>query len=403
VGQAWPGPNPAGRTIVGCPGAGDRAPSGDPAPESAGGRAPADADPQTTGRWLGVPGAPLNRQSPFLVGFVGAIGVFVAWGLVQATQRLSSVLTLLVVALFLALGLDPVVRAIQRRGPRRSIAVGIVFAVVIGLFVGVIALLVPPVVGEASQLADQAPTYVQNLLDAGVVRDLDAQYGIVSRAQEELQRRATDQSLWTSLFGGVLGAGRAVVSGFFSAFTVLVLTLYFLASLNSVKTSIYHLVPASRRERVAHLGEEVSRRVGGYFLGQIAVATTNAVCSYLLMKVVGIPFAAVLAVTVGLLGLVPMVGATIGAVLVVVVALFQSGTAALVVGIYYVLYQQVENYVIAPRVMRRTVAVPGAVTVIAALAGGTLLGVLGAVLAIPVAAALLLVYQEVLVPRQAQH
>jgi predicted PurR-regulated permease PerM len=364
---------------------------------------PQATDQPATGRWLGVPGAPLNRQSPFLVGFVGAIGVFVAWGLVQATQRLSSVLTLLVVALFLALGLDPVVRAIQRRGPRRSVAVSVVFAVVIGIFVGVIALLVPPVVGEASQLADQAPRYVQNLLDARVVRDLDAQYGIVSRAQEELQRRATDQSLWTSLFGGVLGAGRAVVSGFFSAFTVLVLTLYFLASLNSVKTSVYHLVPASRRERVAHLGEEVSRRVGGYFLGQIAVATTNAVCSYLLMKVVGIPFAAVLAVTVGLLGLVPMVGATIGAVLVVVVALFQSGTAALVVGIYYVLYQQVENYVIAPRVMRRTVAVPGAVTVIAALAGGTLLGVLGAVLAIPVAAALLLVYQEVLVPRQAQH
>ncbi len=355
------------------------------------------------GRWLGVPGAPLNRQSPFLVGFVGAIGVFVAWGLVQSVQRLSSVLTLLVVALFLALGLDPVVRAIQRRGPRRSVAVSIVFAGVIAAFVGVIALLVPPVVGEAGQLAEQAPTYVENLLNAGLVQDLDAQYGIVSRVQEELERRATDQSLWTTLFGGVLGAGRAVVSGFFSAFTVLVLTLYFLASLNSVKTSIYQLVPGSRRERVSHLGEEVSRRVGGYFLGQIAVATTNAVCSYLLMKIVGIPFAAVLAVTVGLLGLVPMVGATIGAVLVVVVALFQSGAAALVVGVYYVVYQQIENYVIAPKVMSRTVAVPGAVTVIAALAGGTLLGVLGAVLAIPVAAALLLVYQEVLVPRQQQH
>jgi predicted PurR-regulated permease PerM len=356
-----------------------------------------------TGPRLGLPGAPLNRQSPFFVGFVGAVGVLTALGLVRALQQLTSVLTLLLVALFLALGLDPVVKAIQRRGLRRSAAVSIVFAAVIALFLGVVALLVPPVVGEASQLAEQAPTYVENLTKSRLVQDLDAQYGIVSKAQAELQRRATDQSLWTSLFGGVLGAGRAVVSGFFSAFTVLVLTLYFLASLNSVKASLYRVVPLSRRERVAHLGEEISRRVGGYFLGQITVATVNAVCSYLLMTVVGIPFAAVLAVSVGLLGLVPMVGATIGALLVVVVALFQSGTAAIVVAVYYVIYQQVENYVISPRVMSRTVAVPGAITVIAALAGGTLLGILGALMAIPVAAALLLIYQEVLVPRQERH
>jgi predicted PurR-regulated permease PerM len=111
----------------------------------------------------------------------------------------------------------------------------------------------------------------------------------------------------------------------------------------------------------------------------------------------------VLAVAVGLLGLVPMVGATLGAVLVVVVALFTSTTAAIILGVYYVVYQQIENYVISPRVMQKTVAVPGAVTVVAALAGGTLLGVLGALMAIPVAAGLLLVYQQVLVPRQENH
>ncbi len=354
------------------------------------------------GKSLGTPGRPLNRHSPFLVGFVGAIGVLLAWGLLHTLTRLSSVLILIVVSLFLALGLDPVVQWLQARGIKRGYAAGLVFLGVIAVFVGIISLVVPPVVNEAGQLLDQAPDFVDNLLKNRTVRDLDQQYGIISQAQTELQKRATDQSLWTSVFGGVLGAGKAVVGGLFSAFTVLVLTLYFTASLPRVKSAVYRMVPRSRRQRVSFLSEEISRRVGGYFLGQIAVATLNGIFSYIMMTIVGIPYAAVLAVSVGVLGLIPMVGATLGAVIVVIVALFQSGTAALIVAVYYVIYQQVENYVVSPRIMQRTVSVPGAVTVVAALAGGTLLGVIGALMAIPVAAGLLLLYQEVLLPRQQQ-
>lgn len=352
------------------------------------------------GRRLGAPGRPMNRQSPFYVGFVGAVGVLLAYGLVNLVSRLSTVLTLLAVSLFLALGLDPVVEWLRARGMHRRWAVLTVFAGVIALFFGIISLIVPPVVQEAGQIAQQAPDFAQELLRNSRLRQLDQQYGIISKAQGELQTRLTSGQLWTTVFGGVLGAGKAVASGFFSAFTVLILTLYFLASLPHVKSSAYRLVPRSRRQRVTLLSEEISRRVGGYFMGQLTVATINGVCSYVMMKVVGIPYAAVLAVTVGVLGLVPMIGATIGAVLVVIVALFQSGAAALIVTVYYVLYQQLENYVIAPRVMQKTVAVPGAITVVAALAGATLLGVLGALMAIPVAAGLLLVYQQVWVPRQ---
>lgn len=355
------------------------------------------------GSGFGTPGAPLNRHSPFYVGFVGALGVLAAWGISQLVTRLTSVLTLIAVSLFLALGLDPVVQAIQARGPKRSRAVGMVLMLTVALFVGIVALVVPPVVGEAGQLADQAPAIVDKMLQNQTVRDLDQQYGLISRGQAELEKRLTDQSLWTTVFGGVLGAGRAVVSGLFSAFTVLVLTLYFTASLPRVKASVYRMVPRSRRQRVSFLSEEISNRVGGYFLGQLAVATINGICSYVLMVVVGVPYAAVLAVSVGLLGLIPMVGASIGAVLVIVVALFQSTATSIVVGVYYVLYQQFENYFIAPRIMQRTIAVPGAITVVAALAGGTLLGVLGALMAIPVAAGLLLIYQEVLLPRQQAH
>ena len=355
------------------------------------------------GDGFGTPGRPLNRRSPFYIGFVAALGVLAAYGLMLAVTRITSVLILLVTSLFLALGLDPIVQWIQARGPRRGVAVGIVLVGVVGAFAGVLALIVPPVIIEATQLAQQAPDLVNNLLQNGQLRRLDDQYGVVTTLQEELAKRVKDQGLWTSLFGGVFGAGKAVLSGFFSTFTVLVLTLYFLASLPTVKAATYRMVPRSRRQRVTFLSEEITRRVGGYFIGQLTVATLNGVLSYVLMTIIDLPYAAVLAVTVGLLGLVPMVGATIGAIVVLLVALFSSTTDAIVVGVYYVVYQQVENYLIAPRVMSRTVSVPSAVTVIAALVGASLLGVLGALMAIPAAAGLLLLYQEVLLPRQRQH
>jgi len=357
-------------------------------------------EPEGVEGGFGVPGKPLNRRSPFYVGFVGALGVLLAYGLVHAVTMVTSVLTLLVVSLFLALGLDPIVQWFQGRGLRRRWAVAVVLVLVVALFAGVVALIVPLVIKEATDLAASTPELTDNLLRNRTLRNLDEQYGVLTTIQEQLTRRARDQSMWTSLFGGVLGAGKAVLSGFFSAFTVLVLTLYFLASLPKVKASAYRMVPRSRRQRVTFLSEEITRRVGGYFIGQLAVATINGVLSYLMMTVIGIPYAAVLAVIVGLLGLVPMVGATIGALVVLVVALFSSTSDAIVVSVYYVLYQQVENYVIAPRVMQRTVSVPGAVTVIAALIGASLLGVLGALLAIPAAAGLLLIYEEVLLPRQ---
>jgi predicted PurR-regulated permease PerM len=239
------------------------------------------------------------------------------------------------------------------------------------------------------------------------VQDLDRHYDVVDKIQEEFNKRITDSGFLSSVFGGVLGVGAAVIGGIFQAFTVLILTLFLLGSLPRVKQAAYAVVPASRRPRVISLSEEIMRRTGSYAIGQVGVATINAICSWVMMSIVGIPYAAVLAVAVGFLGLIPMVGASIGAGLVCLVALFdgsfQDFTKVLVAAIYYLVYQQVENYLVVPRVMQRTVSVPGGVTVIAALAGGTLLGVLGALLAIPVAAGLLLLYEEVLLPRQRQH
>jgi predicted PurR-regulated permease PerM len=334
---------------------------------------------------------------------VGGLGLLTAYGLVLSLAKLSQVITLLAVAVFLALGLDPVVRFFQRRGLSRGWAVTIVFLAVIVLFAALVGLLLPPLAKQATDLANNAPTYVESLLRNKQVKSLDEHYHVVTRLQEQLKATISDGKVWTDVFGGVLGAGRAAISGVFSAFTVLVLTLYLTASLPAVKEVCYQAVPASRRDRVRVLGDEITRRVGGYVIGQVAVASTNALCTYILLRILGLPYPEALAVLVGFLGLIPMVGATLGAIVVVLVALFSSVTTAVIAAVYYVIYQQVENYVIAPRVMKRTINVPGAITVIAALAGGTLLGVIGALMAIPTAAGLILIYQEVVVPRQAQH
>ena len=364
---------------------------------------PAPSTPEPNGRRdYGTAGRPLNRQSPFYVGFVGAFGVLVAYGLFKALGQLSQVITLLVVAFFLTLTLNPLVEALSRRGLRRSLSVTIVFVGLLAVFTALGFVVVPPVAQQAGLLADNAPKYLDGLVHNRFIQDFDSHYHVVQRFQGEFEKRITDSTFMSGVFGGVLGAGKALASGFFSFLTIMVLTLYFLSSLPKVKHAAYGMVPASRRPRFISLSEEIMRRVGSYAIGQVAVATINAICSWIMMSIVGIRYAAVLAVAVGFLGLIPMVGASLGAAVVSLVAFFDDPKKAAIALVYYIVYQQLENYVVAPKIMQRTISVPGAVTVIAALAGGTLLGVLGALLAIPVAAGLLLIYEEVLVPRQHQ-
>lgn len=341
-----------------------------------------------------------SLASPFYVGFTFALGALVAWLLVQNLTRLTSVLTFLLVALFLTLALEPIVQWLTRRGVIRGGAVFIVFLGLLAAVALVGALVVPPIAAQTAALIERAPDYLQGLASAPWVAELDGRYDIFERVTTEVERLVVDSATISRLFGGVLGAAGWLAGGLVGVFTSAILTLYLLATLPAAKDATFRLVPASKRARVRVIAEEIMRRVGGYALGQGAVATINATCSWIMMRILDIPYAEMLAVLVGLLGLIPMVGATLGAVVVALAALTISPTTSLIVIVYYVIYQQVENYVIVPNIMRRTVSVPGAVTVVAVLVGGTLLGVLGALIAIPVAAGLLLIYHEVLVPRQ---
>ncbi|PID96937.1 MAG: AI-2E family transporter [Actinomycetales bacterium] len=356
-------------------------------------------DPAPAGAF-GPIGRPLSRTSPFLFGLTGGLGVLLAYSLWRALGSLSTVLTLIVVSLFLTLALNPIVERLIERGLARRWAVTAVSAMVAAAGALLALIVVPPVIRESSEIARNAPQILEDLVADPGLRDFNETYHVFDRINQELTRRLQDADFMSSLVDGVLGAGRVIATGMFSAITVLVLTLYFLASLPALKRAAYACVPASRRMRVQSLSEEIMRRVGAYAIGQLIVATTNALCAYVMMKILDIPYAAVLAVAVGTLGLIPMVGATLGAVIVALVALSQGVLAAVIVLGYFVVYQQIENYLIAPRVMQRTVSVPGGVTIVAALVGASLAGVLGALLAIPTAAGLLLIYDEVLVPRQ---
>ena len=186
-----------------------------------------------------------------------------------------------------------------------------------------------------------------------------------------------------------------------NTFLIIVLTLYFLSSLEKTKTALYSLAPASRRERVRKLGDRVIESVGGYVAGAFVVALCAGVSSLIFLFVVGMgEYAVALAFVVALLDVIPMIGATIGAVIVSAIGFATDWKIGVACVIFYLIYQQLENYVLYPRVMSRSVDIPGAVTVIAALVGASLLGVVGALLAIPTAAAILLITREVFIRRQ---
>lgn len=346
---------------------------------------------------LGQPGPPLDHRAPFFVGFVGGLGALIALWLALNVRAIGSTLMLVIVALFLAAGLDPAVRFFERRGMRRSYAVIVViiaFLVALTLFVVAI---VPVITDQVRALTNNVPHWLAELQDNRQVQRLDDEYGVI----DKIQAYVTDGDFVSTLFGGAVGVGLAVLGALFNAFVIIVLTLYFLASLDTIKSALYRLAPASRRDRVSRLGNRIFRSVGGYVSGAFLVALCAGISSLIFLFFVGLSeYAVALAFVVALLDVIPMIGATLGAVIVSAIGFATDWKVGLACIAFYVVYQQVENYVIYPRVMSKSVDVPGAVTVIAALVGAALFGVVGALLAIPTAASILMLIREVWVRRQ---
>ncbi|GAA3665574.1 AI-2E family transporter [Nocardioides ginsengisoli] len=345
----------------------------------------------------GEPGKPFDRRSPFFYGFVGGLGALTAFAVFNALLGISSVLMLVVVAFFLAAGLNPAVEFLERRGLRRPLAVTVVLAVAalaVGLF---LVAIVPVITDQVAAITKNAPGWLDELQRNQRIQDLNREYDIIDKAKQYIE----DGDFLSNLFGGVLGFGLKLISALFNLFVIVVLTLYFLASLKTTTGAIYKLAPASRRERVSKLGDKVIANIGGYVSGAFIVALCAGISSLVFLSLTEISeYAVALAFVVAVLDVIPMVGATIGAVIVSAIAFATDIKTGIACVVFYVVYQQIENYVVYPRVMSRSVDVPGAVTVIAALVGAALLGPIGALLAIPAAAAVLLIMREVVVRQQ---
>jgi predicted PurR-regulated permease PerM len=337
----------------------------------------------------------MNRRSPLRIGFSAAVGAGLAYLLYRALVNAQSVLVLVLVAAFLAIGLNPTVTRLERTGMRRGVAVGIVCLAVLAFFVAFGYAVLPPVVQQVANFVEAVPGYVRDLQNNSTIRDLDSRFGLVRRLNDYVTG-----DLGRQVATNIVSIGQTLAGLVFKAVTILILTLYFLSSFNKIKDTAYRLVPRSRRARVTLISDEILSRVGGYVAGAAVVALIAGTATLVWVSALGIPYPLALALIVALTDIIPLIGATIGAIIVTTVAFFVSVPVGIATAIFFILYQQAENYVIYPRVMSRSVDINPAAAIVGALVGGTLLGFVGALLAVPATAAIQLILREVLVPRQ---
>ncbi|HEY1777690.1 MAG TPA: AI-2E family transporter [Solirubrobacteraceae bacterium] len=337
-------------------------------------------------------GPPFDRRSPFFVGMLGGLGLAVAYALAFIVVAAGQVLVLLGLAFFIAVGLDPAVVWLYRRGLPRWSAVIIVLLAALGLFAAFLIAAVPVLVTQASHLADHIPHYLHVLQNKhSELGKLNKKYHIVRSIQKLLKGSASVNT--------ALGVGKVVLDLVSAVAIVLIVSVYLLADLPRVRRLIYQLAPKSRRARMVLLTDEILNRVGGYVLGNLLTSAIAGFGTWIWALAFGIPYGLLLGLMVALLDLIPIVGSTVGGIIVSLVALTVSLPVAIATAIFYVLYRFLEDYLLTPRIMARTVAVPGLVTVIATVLGAALLGIIGALVAIPIAAAIRLLAQEVAAPR----
>ena len=348
---------------------------------------------------FGVRGAPIDRKHPFYFGFMATLGAVLAFTLMRAMASLSQIFILILSALFLAMGLNPTVEALRNRGLKRAQAVAVIFAGVFLFILLFAVVIIPPLVSQGSSLISNLPQLLESLKHNAFINDLNMRYHIVDQITSRVQSVTSNGSLMISTFGGVIGVGRTVLSGVFTGITILILTLYFLTSLPQAVQLGLRFVPASRRTRVEKLTNAVIGNVGIFVGSQILIAAMAAVFIASISAIFGLPSPVAIGVTIFICALVPLIGHYLGIAVTTIIGLTQSVSTGVIILVLYVIYIQVENYIVTPRIMKRSLAVPGVVTLLSAMVGSSLLGLIGGLLAVPVAASIILILDEVVFPR----
>ena len=343
----------------------------------------------------------LLDSGPFRFGFIATVGVLLALALGLAVGSLSGPITLIFFALFVSLGLDPVVKRFERWGlPKWAaiLAVMVAFLLAVALLLWIV---LPIVIDQAVELVTGLPRSFDELQKTDwFISTNDFFGGALVPLLDWIQTELAKPDFWITVSGGALRLGVGVVNGVFGTIFVIALTLYFIASMDSMKSALYDLVPQSRRTSVAELTEEITANVGNYLSGMFVLAVINSIVTFIVLTIVGVPWAPLLAAIALPITFIPLVGSVISWILASSVAFLTSPTAGLVTLVVILVYMQFEAYFLTPKVLGKAIKIPGAVVVIGAMIGGTLLGLLGALVACPVSAAILLIVKKVIVPRQ---
>ena len=315
-------------------------------------------------------------------------------GLLYLLYLIRGVVELVLISVFLAVALGPPVDFFARRGLRRAQAIVVVYLLAASAVVGVGLLVVPPIVNQVHEFADNVPKYITTLRKNKTVRKYDQRYHIGDKLKKEAAKLP-------SKLGDAASTLTAVTVGVFSAIvkliTVLTLTFFLLLDGGALFDLLLARAPPGRRAEIRRISGDVYRAVAGYVAGNLLISVIAGTVSYVTLRILGVPFAVPLAVLMGFLDLIPLVGATLGAIVVGIVTAFHDFPTALIVwAVVSIVYQQIENNVIQPIVYKRTVDVRPLFVIVAILIGSSLLGVLGALVAIPVAAALQIVVRDLL-------
>ena len=346
------------------------------------------------------PSTPPDRPRPGLVFRYGALFSLGAAATIIGLYALYTVRAILVrilIALFIAVSLDPAVRQLAKRGVRRGFAVALIFALALVLVSIFLISVIPPLVTQFGNLVDNLPDYLHRLQsNSSQFRELNDRYNVSDQLQGMVG------TLPSRLGTGLLGFTSRVFGAVFNGLTVLVFTVYFMADMPRIRSGLVRLFPVSRRPQARQVVDLVVDKVGGYMIGNIIISLIAGVASFIAFTILGVPFQVPLAFVVAICDLIPMIGATLGAIIGVTVALFSTGLwpTTVLVAAFFIAYQQLENYLIAPRVLKTTVELGAAAVLIAGLIGATVLGLVGALMAIPVAAAFNVLLNERLVAHE---
>ncbi|SDG48502.1 AI-2E family transporter [Microbacterium pygmaeum] len=380
---------------------------GTPSPE------PLAADPASgtdTGEILADATVPADKggrplwarlDSPFGVGFLLTLGGLAAILLGIALTNIATVIIYIALAMFASLGLDPVLKWFERHHVKRVWAIVIVFFIFGVLAVGLLWLVVPTLIDQLGEFFSGIPATITNFESSDFYHWLEGFFGEgLTTLINDIQSFLTNPSNIAAISGGILKVGAGIATALSGGLIIIVLTLYFVASLPAIKESMVQFAPARNRPKVRDMTNQITDSIGGYLMGMVILAFFNSIVAFLLHLFLGLPFPLLMGVLAFCITIIPLVGPVLYWITASILALFTSPVAALIFAICYLIYIQIEAYVITPRVMSKAISIPGSLVVIGALIGGTLLGLLGALIGVPVTASILLIIKQVFLPKQ---